>query len=202
MKIKTTFGIAMIAALMMTVAVNQPNNAFAEKSVVDEITGSFKGADFIHNAEGIAKVVTYDDWSQVLQFGNNFKSTPGPDLYVYLATDTKATEFVDLGILQSSSGAQEYTIPVGTDLNKYDKILIWCKAFGVLFGSAELPEYTASLDSKDNVMQKEESISEPKIPEWVKNAMKWFVEGQITEDEMISALQFLIQDGIINVKHE
>ncbi len=41
--------------------------------------------------------------------------------------------------------------------------------------------------------------SESKIPEWVKNTMKWFVEGQISEDEMINALQFLIKQGIIKV---
>ena len=42
-------------------------------------------------------------------------------------------------------------------------------------------------------------ISESKIPEWVKNTMKWFVEGKISEDEMINALQFLIKEGIITI---
>ena len=134
----------MIAALFMGVAAIPMDNAFAEKAVVDEIASSFKRADFIHNAEGTAKVITHDDWSQVLQFGNDFKSTPGPDIYVYLASDDRASEFVSLGKIQSNDGAQEYTIPAGIDLNKYDKVLIWCQAFGVLFGSADLPEYTAS----------------------------------------------------------
>jgi len=137
MKSKQTIGITMIAALLVMVA-SIPTETFAEKTVVDEITGKFKGADFIHRAEGTAKVVTHDDWSQMLKFGSDFKSTPGPDLYVYLATDGKATDFVNLGRLQSSDGAQEYTIPEGTDLNKYNKVLVWCKAFGVLFGTAEL----------------------------------------------------------------
>lgn len=144
MKTKTTFGIAMIAALFATFAAIPTENAFAEKTVIDEIASSFKGADFIHNAEGTAKVVTHEDGSQILQFGENFKSTPGPDIYVYLATDGKASEFVSLGKIQSSEGMQEYAIPTGTDLNKYDKVLIWCQAFGVLFGTADLPEYTAN----------------------------------------------------------
>ena len=38
-----------------------------------------------------------------------------------------------------------------------------------------------------------------KIPDWVKNSMKWFIDGVISEDEMISALQFLIKEGIIKV---
>ena len=140
----TTFGIAVIAALFMGVATIPTENAFAEKAVVDKISSSFNRADFIHNAEGTAKVITHDDWSQVLQFGDDFKSTPGPDVYVYLATDDKASDFVSLGVIQANDGSQQYVIPPGTDLNKYDKVLIWCQAFGVLFGTADLPEYTAS----------------------------------------------------------
>ena len=46
------------------------------------------------------------------------------------------------------------------------------------------------------------NVSNPpnKIPEWVKNTMKWFVESKISENEMINALQFLIREGIIIVE--
>jgi len=138
MKTKQTFGIAMIAALFMGVAITSIDNVFAEKAITNEISSNFKGADFFHNAEGTTKVITHEDGSQVLQFGDDFKSTPGPDVYVYLATDDKASEFISLGKIQHNDGAQEYVIPAGTDLNKYDKVLIWCQAFGVLFGTADL----------------------------------------------------------------
>jgi hypothetical protein len=68
----------------------------------------------------------------------NLKVTNGPDLYVYLATDTGSSEFVDLGRLKGNIGNQNYVIPDGTDLTKYNTVLIWCKLFSVLFGSAEL----------------------------------------------------------------
>ena len=138
MKTKQTFGIAMITALVMSIAATPLDNAFAEKIIADEISNNFKGADFFHNAEGIVTLVTRDDGGQVLQFGDDFKSTPGPDIYVYIATDDKASDFVSLGKIQHNDGAQEYEIPSGTDLSKYDKILIWCQAFGVLFGTADL----------------------------------------------------------------
>jgi hypothetical protein len=57
---------------------------------------------------------------------------------VYLATDDKASEFVSLGKLKANNGNQNYDIPENTDLEKYSKVLIWCKAFGVLFGNADL----------------------------------------------------------------
>jgi hypothetical protein len=100
--------------------------------------GTFVGVgDGIHDAQGIAKTVPLEDGSKVLRL-EDFKATNGPDLYVYLATDTRASEFVSLGELKANNGNQNYEIPDGTDLEKYNKALIWCKTFGVLFGNADL----------------------------------------------------------------
>jgi hypothetical protein len=102
------------------------------------IIGEFIGVnDGIHNAEGLAKVIQLDDGSMILRL-ENFKATNGPDLYVYLATDKSASDFVNLGRLKGNIGNQNYDIPEGTDFSKYDTVLIWCRAFSVLFGSAEL----------------------------------------------------------------
>jgi hypothetical protein len=45
---------------------------------------------------------------------------------------------VNVGKLKANNGNQNYDIPAATDLSKYDTILIWCRPFSVLFGSAEL----------------------------------------------------------------
>jgi hypothetical protein len=101
--------------------------------------GKFIGVnDGIHNAEGLAKVIQLDDGSMILRL-ENFKATNGPDLYVYLATDGSSTsDIVNLGRLKGNIGNQNYDIPEGTDFSKYDTVLIWCKAFSVLFGSTKL----------------------------------------------------------------
>ena len=101
-------------------------------------TGSFVGVgDGIHNAEGIAKVIPLQDRSNTLRL-ENLHVTNGPDLYVYIATDKSASDFVSLGRLKANNGNQNYDIPSEIDLTKYDTILIWCRPFSVLFGSAEL----------------------------------------------------------------
>jgi hypothetical protein len=100
--------------------------------------GEFIGVnDGIHNAEGIAKVIQLDDASMILRL-ENFKATNGPDLYVYLSTDNSASDIVNLGRLKGNIGNQNYDIPEGTDFSRYDTVLIWCQAFSVLFGSAQL----------------------------------------------------------------
>ena len=48
--------------------------------------------------------------------------TNGPDLYVYLSTDKSASDFINLGRLKANMGNQNYPIPGGTDMTKYDMV--------------------------------------------------------------------------------
>jgi hypothetical protein len=119
----------------------QPQNTTSSVTNTRQDTlrkGSFVGVgDGIHDAEGIAKVVPLKDGSNLLRL-ENLQVTNGPDLYVYLATDKSASDFVSLGKLKANNGNQNYNIPLETDFTKYDTVLIWCRPFSVLFGSAEL----------------------------------------------------------------
>lgn len=99
--------------------------------------GEFTDADLIHKGSGQAKVVTFGD-STVLKF-ENFQTTPGPDLFVYLSPNGPGEglgEFVSLGNLKSDSGDQVYTLPA--DYEKYKTVVVWCRAFAVTFTTAEL----------------------------------------------------------------
>jgi hypothetical protein len=121
-----------------TVNENMTESAATTLGYTSLFIGGFVGVnDGIHNAEGMAKVIRLDDASMILRL-ENFKATNGPDLYVYLATDKSASDFVNLGRLKGNIGNQNYDIPEGTDFSRYDTVLIWCQAFSVLFGSAEL----------------------------------------------------------------
>jgi hypothetical protein len=126
--------------------IEKDNDTMADKgegAMTNELAGSFAGAgDGIHNAEGAAKVIHVADGSDILRL-ENLKVTNGPDLYVYLATDNRASDYIDLGRLKANNGNQNYGIPEGTDLSKYDTVVVWCKQFSVLFGSAELTTMSA-----------------------------------------------------------
>jgi Electron transfer DM13 len=129
--------------IMKAAAQSNGTTVNEEMTTTGEVTsivyeGTFVGVnDGIHNAEGQAKVIKLSDGSNFLRL-EDFRSTNGPDLYVYLSTDKGNSDFVNLGRLKGNIGEQNYKIPQGTDLSKYDTALIWCQAFSVLFGSAEL----------------------------------------------------------------
>ncbi len=106
-------------------------------------TGTFVGVgDGVHDAQGLAKIIPLENGGNILRL-EDLVVTNGPDLYVYLSTDEGASDFVDLGRLKANIGNQNYPISDGTDLTKYNTVLIWCKAFSVLFGSADLEPTTA-----------------------------------------------------------
>lgn len=89
-----------------------------------------------HPASGTARIVDAEGRRYVRY--ENFKTLNGPDLFVYLAKDLDAKEFVDLGVLRATEGNVNYEIPQGVDLTEYRYVLTWCKQFGVLFNYADL----------------------------------------------------------------
>ena len=128
--------------IMMDETMNEKDDIMMDETMNEIIpisySGEFVGAgDGIHDAQGTAYTIPIKDGSHVLRL-ENFQSTNGPDLFVYLATDENALEFINLGALKANNGNQNYEIPDDTDLDKYGKVLIWCKSFSVLFGSADL----------------------------------------------------------------
>ncbi|MGA9909814.1 MAG: DM13 domain-containing protein [Nitrososphaeraceae archaeon] len=131
--------------IIMTVAAKDNDTVSENLSVAtmsassnEILIGNFVGAgDGFHNAEGVAKIIQLADGTDILRL-ENFKATNGPDLYVYLSTDKTNADIVNLGRLKGNIGNQNYLIPAGTDITKYNTALIWCRAFSVIFGSAQL----------------------------------------------------------------
>ena len=88
---------------------------------------------------GDAVLATNSNGSLTLQLANNFKAENGPGLNVYLSNSSNGiTGAVELGELKSIEGSQEYDVPSNVALNSYDHIVIYCKPFGVAFGTAKL----------------------------------------------------------------
>lgn len=95
-----------------------------------------------HPTRGRAQYVSVNGGRKVVL--SDFRTDSGPDLRVLLVAGKVGTgkprTSIDLGRLKGSSGNQQYTIPKGTDLDRYTTVLIYCRAFTVGFGSAALRE--------------------------------------------------------------
>ena len=103
------------------------------------VSGSFVGADAAHKGEG-SFTVTEAEGERSLSLSEDFVTTRGPDLFVWLVSGDDTDDFVNLGRLQSATGAQSYAVPAEVDLAQYDRVVIWCRAFSVLFATADFDQ--------------------------------------------------------------
>lgn len=91
-----------------------------------------------HDAGGTARVVRLAAGGRRLTLSDGFEIDPGPQVRVYLATDAGGETFKDIGALKGSKGSQQYAIPAGVDLARYDTVVFWCVPFSQSLASAAL----------------------------------------------------------------
>ena len=91
-----------------------------------------------HPASGTVRIIKDRDTAYIRY--ENFKTINGPDVYIYLANDLDAKDFISVGQLKATEGNVNYEIPAGIDVGKYRYIMMWCKQFGVLFNYADISQ--------------------------------------------------------------
>ena len=133
---------------IMDAAASAPDSSMAEPMPATPQLlkqGEFVDADAIHKGQGVALLYSLPDGSRVIRF-EDFRTTNGPALVVYLARHAAPTSaadvldggFVSLGKLKGNVGNQNYAVPAGTDTSDYNSVVIWCELFDVLFSPAAL----------------------------------------------------------------
>jgi hypothetical protein len=103
-----------------------------------EISILAKG-DFLpraHEVKGSALLIQKDG-EKILRF-EDFETVNGPNLHIYLASNLEVKDYIDLGAIKATKGSVNYLLPIGTDTSKYNKVVVWCVPFKVLFSYAEL----------------------------------------------------------------
>jgi hypothetical protein len=108
-----------------------------EEEVIIESPTVVVMGDFISGAHPTSGKAVVDDKKTQLTL-SDFKTDTGPKLLLYLSTDIKSTEYVNLGDLKGIEGDFTYAIPENTDLKKYKYVNVWCVDFSVSFGHAIL----------------------------------------------------------------
>jgi len=107
--------------------------------------GVFRDGSSSYSGSGRAAIYRLPDGSHVLRL-EEFSVTNGPDLYVLLANhpDPATSDAlhsqttVELERLKGNRGSQNYLIPASVDLASLGSVIIYCKAFSVIFSVAPL----------------------------------------------------------------
>ena len=140
-----------VATLTPTAATPTPEPTLAPTVTPSEpialSTGSFTFIDRLHWAEGIATIYQLPDGNRLLRL-ENFQAQNGPDLRIGLGghpMPRSTSELYDVGggylelePLKANQGNQNYLIPTDLDLSLFRSAVIYCKAFNIVFSTAEL----------------------------------------------------------------
>lgn len=103
----------------------------------NETSGAAYQGDFVASAHPTQGKATVNSEKTILNF-TGFKTSNGPILDVYLATDISADTYIDLGVLKGIDGDYEYTLPSNVDFKTYKYVIIWCVEYNINFGYAVL----------------------------------------------------------------
>jgi hypothetical protein len=75
--------------------------------------------------------------------------------------------------------------------------------------SQNIPEDVESIEEDPNPIEEVESLeinnseqTESKIPSWVHDVFVWYADETITENELLTAIEYLISQGILNITYD
>ena len=133
-------------AMLISVTGSEPVSAQDKAKTLE--TGTFHGK--VHNTSGRATIYKEADGRLLLRL-TNFKTSNGPDVHVVLIAAKDAdddanflkssTQKLEIGPLKGNEGDQNYDLPAGTDLKKFQTVSIYCERFNANFGAAPLEKF-------------------------------------------------------------
>jgi len=133
------FGYWTISPLFITKEVNEASPISTSTPEMEGsmmASGSFSGLAG-HNGKGTAQLIETQE-ATFVRFQEDFEVTNGPDLFVYLGKDGSYDPEANLGALKGNVGSQNYAIPPEIEIDKYNEVWVWCRAFSVPFAVAPL----------------------------------------------------------------
>ncbi len=132
-------------AVSPAVISTRSHDLIAQNQITALKTGTFVAAE--KPTTGTAQIVS-ENGHRYLELDSAFSASKnGPDLHVLLEpaakppksySSTTAGEYVNLGKLQKTEGAQRYPIPDAINLASFKSVSIWCRVANATFGYAPL----------------------------------------------------------------
>jgi len=102
--------------------------------------GELQRVDDLHKGMGPVQLVDVD--GKLFVRFDNVAIQNGPDLQVYLARGMggqyDGSKDLYLGALKATNGSFNYELPAGTTATDFKSVVVWCRAFAVLFTWADL----------------------------------------------------------------
>ncbi len=116
-----------------TIDVTPQNDITIDANAIVKYQGNFSPTSGIVVTGGVKIYASNNTYIAQL---NPFTITSGPDLKVYLSKASTPVDFINIGVLKSNNGLQNYAIPANVDFTQYKYVLIHCQQYNHLFAVA------------------------------------------------------------------
>ena len=186
---------------IITVQMNGPSTFYLDQS--NQIIRATVEIQNYTPSDGIYFMkVTHLPTQRVMKNSDIYPNPSGNDLwsvqiaYPFFESDIKIADQNFLG---------EFEIHIRTEFGSQTASTTF-SIFEYTYGPESIPEITSTPELEPTLEPEPSPQSEPvnsttnKIPEWVKDIFLWYSQDQISEDEIISAIQYLVNEGIIKLK--
>ena len=135
---KNTLFLLLFALILTTQSCNKIEDVNDIDVTLVSDADKLKKGDFVETSYTVSgQAFLYNNNGKMKLGITNFTTDSGPDLRIYMATDRTASDFVEVSG-DVKNGNYSIELPEGLDTDTYHYVLIWCKRFSVLFGSANL----------------------------------------------------------------
>lgn len=109
----------------------------APENAVLKYSGNFMQGPYGNNINGKAEIFEKNGVFSLV-FNENFSTSNGPDLYVYVSKEQQPLQFISLGKLKSVNGGQTYSFPSAVNFEEYKYVVVHCQQYNHLFSYALL----------------------------------------------------------------
>ena len=120
------------------------------------------------------------------EFGRLRDVATGPDGYLYILTSNKDGR----GAPQVNDDKILRVVPLN-EINNFEQC--------VAAGNPVMESYPRQCRANDQTFVEQIETLEQKIPDWVRNIFIWYGEDKVSEDELLNAIKFLVQQEIIKL---
>lgn len=112
-------------------------------------SGKFVTVDADHETRGTVEILKKENRVYV-RLAEDFSTAEGPEVHLLLHKKSPPIgydggDYVSLGRLKSFDGTQVYLVPEGVALDQYVSVVVWCRKFNIVFGTAHLEKLSETI---------------------------------------------------------